>query len=304
MSVSIVARKIRDMEIRGALDIAIAAAKAMRRELEEPSKNTAGLIARLKNSGQILKNSRPTAVSLPNSINYVLYLAEKNKELELGEFRNTLSREIKNFIHEQNLALEKIAEIGSNIIQDKDIILTHCNSDTVLAILHSAWNSGKKIRVFCTETRPRYQGHISARELSRIGIPVTLIVDSAARFVMEKMKVDRVLVGGDTVYANGVLINKIGTSQIASSAKELEVEFLAAVECIKFSPESLLGKRVKIEDRSPKEVLEKTIKGVKVFNPAFDLTMPEFIDLIITEEGAIPPHGVYSLLKEKFSWEL
>lgn len=303
MTVNKTARDIKDMRIRGALDIAIAAARAMKKELD--GKSTIPIIKNLKKSGKTLKAARPTAVSLPNAVDYVLYLAEKNKKLDAVEFRKAMSDEIQKFIDDQERALERIAEIGANLIDSKDVILTHCNSDTVVALFERAWKEGKRFRVICTETRPRFQGHLTARALAKAGIPVTLVVDSAARLMMKEFKVDKVIVGGDTVRANGDLINKIGTSQIAIAARELDIDFIAAVESIKFSPRSVGGELVKIEYRDTKEVIKPgKIRGIKVLNPAFDITPAEMIDMLITEEGIIPPQGAYHLLREKFGWEL
>jgi len=303
MSVNKTARDIKDMRIRGALDIAIATARAMKKELD--GKSTAAVIKDLKKAGKKLKAARPTAVSLPNAVDYVLYLAEKNKKLDAGEFRKAMSDEIQKFIIEQENSLERIAEIGANLIDSKDVILTHCNSDTVVALFERAWKDGKRFRVICTETRPRFQGHLTAKALAKAGIPVTLVVDSAARLMMKEFKVDKVIVGGDTVRANGDLINKIGTSQIAVAARDLDIDFIAAVESIKFSPRSIEGELVKIEYRDAKEVIKPgRIRGIKVLNPAFDITPAEMIDMLITEEGIIPPQGAYHLLREKFGWEL
>ncbi|MBU4202063.1 MAG: ribose 1,5-bisphosphate isomerase [Candidatus Altiarchaeota archaeon] len=297
------AKDIRNMRIRGALDIAIAAARAMRKELD--GKSTAAVISNLKKSGKTLKAARPTAVSLPNAVDYVLYLAEKNKKLDAGEFTRTTSKDIQKFIDDQERALERIAEIGANLIDSNDTILTHCNSDTVVALFERARKEGKKFKVICTETRPRFQGHLTARALAKAKIPTTLVVDSAARLMMKEFKVDKVIVGGDTVLANGDLINKIGTSQIAVAARDLDIDFIAAVESIKFSPRSIEGEMAKIEYRDTKEVIKPgKIRGIKVLNPAFDITPAEMIDMLITEEGIIPPQGAYHLLREKFGWDL
>jgi len=303
MSVNKTTRDIRNMRIRGALDIAIAAARAMKRELD--GKSTAAVIKNLKKSGKKLKAARPTAVSLPNAVDYILYLADRNRKLERKEFTRTMFKDIQKFIDDQENSLKKIAEIGANLIDSNDTILTHCNSDTVVALFERARKEGKKFNVICTETRPRFQGHLTAKALAKAKIPTTLVVDSAARLMMKEFKVDKVIVGGDTVRANGDLINKIGTSQIAVAARDLDIDFIAAVESIKFSPQSMEGELVKIEYRDTKEVIKPgKIRNIKVLNPAFDITPAEMIDMLITEEGIIPPQGAYHLLREKFGWEL
>ncbi len=303
MDLESVVKKIREMRIRGALDIAIASASAMNSVVEKSAKTTPELISNLRKAGKKLKSARPSAVSLPNSVNYILYLADKKRDLRVDEFRRELSSEISDFIKEQKTALNKISEIGSRLIDSGDVILTHCNSDTVNGILKRVWKKRKKIHVICTETRPMYQGHITARELSSYGIPVTMIIDSAVHHIMKELKVDKVMVGADTVCVNGDLINKIGTSQIAVCAKEQDIEFIVAAESIKFSPLSITGKIVEIEKRDPKEIIDpKKLKGVKILNPVFDITNSEYIDMIVTEFGVIPPQASYNLLKEKFGW--
>ncbi|MBN2250898.1 MAG: ribose 1,5-bisphosphate isomerase [Candidatus Altiarchaeota archaeon] len=296
---------IKSMKVRGALDIAVASVKAMEKVLGEDAEDTEELAGKLRAAGELLKSSRPTAVSLPNAINYIMYLAGKNKGLAINEFRDRISAGIKKFLEEQEKAIDRIAEIGANLMESGDVILTHCNSDTVVHILKKAWKDGKKISVVCTESRPRYQGHLTAEELSSSGIPVTLIIDSAVHLAMKKLKVDKVLVGADTVCANGDLINKIGTSQIALCAREQDIDFIVATESLKFSPESVMGSVVQIEERDASEVVDPArFRGVQVMNPAFDATDSEYISMIVTECGVMPPQASYHLLKDKFGWEL
>ena len=322
------AKKIKKMEIRGALDIAIAAAESLLHVVNSDAddiKNTGDLISTLKICGEKLKSARPSAVSLPNAVNYIIYLADdlagnltddpvdKNMNLEnsgiiiteCGEFREKLSVKIRDFIGQQKKAIDTIAEIGARLIEDGDVILTHCNSDTVVGVLKAAWDCGKKIEVVCTETRPRKQGYLTARELSEHGIPTTLIVDSAAHLAMKKLDVDKLTVGADTICADGDLINKIGTSQIAICAHEMNIPLLVATESIKFSPETVMGAVVQIEERNPDEVIDpKKLKNVRVMNPAFDVTDSRYIDVIITEYGVMPPQAAYNILREKFGWKL
>ena len=300
------ASAIRTMKVRGALDIALAAIQAMDCVLCEDANDTASAVKKLSAAAVKLKSARPSAVSLPNAVNYIAYLSRKNRDLDLDDFRKTMSSEIKRFAAEQEKALEKIAGIGAKMIEDGDVILTHCNSETVMRILEKAWEDEKRLlQVVCTESRPRYQGHLSAKELSSAGIPVTLIIDSAVHLSMKRLKVDKVMVGADTVCANGDLINKIGTAQVALCAKEQDIDFIVAAESLKFSPGSVMGSVVEIEERDAAEVVEiGKLPNVRVMNPAFDVTDAEYISMIITEYGVIPPQAAYHLLKEKFGWEL
>lgn len=143
---------------------------------------------------------------------------------------------------------------------------------------------------------------MTATELSKAGIPVTLILDDAVRYFMQE--VDKVIVGADAITANGALVNKIGTSMVALAAHEAKVRVFVAAETYKFSPETMIGELVTIEERDVSEMLSKKelehIGRIKVRNPSFDVTPPEFIDLIITERGIIPPVGAILILEEVF----
>jgi ribose 1,5-bisphosphate isomerase len=297
MTVGETAAKIASMEIRGALRIAIAAAKALEEEIIDGA-DYDGLVK----AGDILRDARPTAVSLPNAINYVIHLAESHRSDDPAVARPLLLGDVANYISELESSIEGIADIGSALVEDGDVILTICNSDTVARILKRAWASGKRFNVYACETRPRWQGHITVKDLSSAGVDVTLIVDSAAYFTLLRKGVKKVMVGADTVYASGDVINKIGTSQVALAAKAALVEFIVCAETVKFSPYSLQGQEVEIEERDAKEVAD--IAGVKVFNPAFDVTVKDNISRIVTECGVIAPDAVQALIEEKFAWML
>jgi len=285
------AKDIKSMKVRGALDIAIAAAEAMQASVMQGKTQK-----ELARDGAILKHARPTAVSLPNAVNYILKIAEENRRLSRDDFRKKTAAQILDFIAEQRRSLERIAEIGSRLIEPKDTILTHCQSDTVEGILIKAKKDGVKFDVVCTETRPRHQGYLTARILKKNRIPVTLVVDSAVNYILKKMEVDKVFVGADAVMVNGDVINKIGTSQVAVCATAMDIEFIVATQSIKFSPESVYGKIIEIEDRGPEEVTSE-LKGVRILNPAFDVTPANHISKIVTEQGIIPPAGAYNILK-------
>ncbi|MFH1055947.1 MAG: S-methyl-5-thioribose-1-phosphate isomerase [Candidatus Altiarchaeota archaeon] len=291
MSVGAVASKIRSMEVRGALMIAVAAAKALEEEIVDGSSYD-----ELVKAGDVLKDARPTAVSLPNAVNYVLYLAEEHKSDDPAIARPMLLADVADFISRLESSIGKVAEIGAGLVEEGDVILTICNSTTVVNVLRKAWSDGKRFKVYACETRPRLQGHITAKDLAAGGVDVTLIVDSAAYHTMLHKGVRKVMVGADTVYANGDVVNKIGTSQVAAVGKQAGVEFIVCTESIKFSPYEV----VEIEERDPKEVAD--IKGVKVFNPAFDVTSKEYISKLVTEYGIITPGEVNQMLAEKFGW--
>jgi len=293
MDPSQAARKIRSMEIRGALKIGLTAAGALKEYAKEYVGDHDEFLKDLKRQGAELKRARPTAVSLPNAVDYVIALAGKTGE------KKELIRGINKFLKEQKGALDKVADICSKRIKSGDVVLTHCNSTAVLESIKAAHARGKKISVVCTETRPRHQGYLTAKFMARNKIPVTLVIDSAARWAMEELDVDRVIIGADTITANGSVVNKIGTSQIALAAHESNIPVICACETLKFSPETLEGVPVEIEEREHAEI-RKAMRGVKMANPAFDITPPEYIDEIVTEDGVISPYMAYEVLRDKF----
>ena len=287
------AKKIKSMEVRGALEIALTAAES----LKDYSISYKGkdFICDFAKQVQLLKKARPTAVSLPNAVDYMAYLSREFPQEHLPKLIDT-------FVQKQKDALIRIAQIGSKRIKSGDTILTHCNSTAVLEIIAEAAKT-KKLSVICTETRPRNQGYLTAGFMAKKKIPVTMIVDSAARYAMEEFDVDKVIIGADTVAANGAVANKIGTSQIALIAKEANVPVLVGCETLKFSPQTYEGEMIPIEERDTAEIRPK-MKGVKMWNPAFDFTPPEYIDTIITEDGVISPYMAYEVLKDKFAWDM
>lgn len=297
MSVSDIAQKISSMQIRGALKIAVEASRAIEAEIMDGAD-----FERLVVCSDILRDARPTAVSLPNAINYILHLAKMHEESDPGLARSLLLADVSDFISHLEQSLDKLASIGANLVQDGDVILTICNSSTVAEVLKKAHMQGRRFSVYACETRPRLQGHITVKDLVKAGIDTTIIVDSAAHYTMRQKGVTKVMVGADTVYANGDVINKIGTGQVALVAKNVGLDIIVCTQTIKFSPYSAQGGLVDIEERDPKEVAD--IKGVKVFNPAFDITSKEYIGMIVTEDGIIPPEASYHVLKEKFGWSL
>jgi ribose 1,5-bisphosphate isomerase len=222
--------------------------------------------------------------------------------MPVADLRAVVVKAAEEFTQNSFSAVQRIGEIGAKRIRDGDTILTHCNSSTVVAILGTAWKQGKRFEVVATETRPRFQGRLTAKELGSIGIPVTLILDDAVRFFLNA--IDKVFVGADAVTANGALVNKIGTSLVALAAHEARVRLFVAAETYKFSPETLIGELIEIEERDISEIIKpeelKQIPNTRARNPAFDITPAEYIDLIITEKGIIPPQAAILILEQEF----
>ncbi|MFP4143010.1 MAG: ribose 1,5-bisphosphate isomerase [Thermoplasmata archaeon] len=289
-----IARKIESMEVRGGAKIARAGALALKQAVENyEGDDREELISNIEIAAERLRSTRPTAVSLENAIDYVT-----GGESETVEgIKNEINERASSFIERSLEAKEKISEYGGKRINDGEVILTHCNSSMALGAIKYAWDQGKDIRVIATESRPKKQGYITIRQLSDMGISVTLIVDSAVRYKMDD--VDKVYVGADTIASNGAVINKIGTSQVALCADEARVDFTVCAETYKFSQKTSLGNLVKIEERDPSEIVDpKDFPDVNISNPVFDATPAKYIDSIVTEKGVISPEGAYRIIEE------
>jgi len=303
------AEDIRTMRIRGAAEIGRAAASGLKSyALSSRPSDAQSYMEGFNEAYRVLLGTRPTAVSLANALNYIRHrvLRAYREGAPPEVLRQTTVDATDAFIKSSFEAVKRISEFGAKRIRNGDLLMTHCNSSVAISTLIEAKRQGKGFSVIVTETRPRFQGRITARALSEAGIPVTLIVDSAARYFMPK--VDKVVVGSDVVTANGAVVNKIGTSQIALAAKEARVRVYVCAETYKFSPSTMLGELVEIEERPPTEVVPEeeisALGNVKIANPAFDITPAEMIDAIITERGVIPPQAAILILMEEFGYRV
>ncbi len=292
-----IARGIESMDIRGAAFIARAAALAIAKHVENFQGEGIDQFEDWVDKGkERLISTRPTAVSLENALRYVLKPGD-----DVESWKTSIEMRADEFIKRSHEAGKKIAEYGGKRIKDGDTVLTHCNSSLALGAVEYAFDQGKDVKVIATESRPKKQGYITVRYLAEKDIPVTLIVDSAVRYMIRE--VDQVYTGADTIASNGAVINKIGTSQIALCANEARVPFTVCAETYKFSQGTAFGELVTIEERDPSEIVDPAdVRGVRIRNPVFDATPADYVDSIITEEGVIPPSSAYRILKEMFDY--
>ena len=294
------AAAIEEMEIRGAATIAAAAAAALGAQAaQSEASDPAAFEAELREAARVLYETRPTAVSLPNALRFVLQDLDGDT---VAELRATVEERSREFRADLEHAQERLGRIGANRLRDGDVVMTHCHSTDALATVEHAVADGKAIEAIVKETRPRKQGHITARQLREMGVPVTLIVDSAAHRYLND--VDHVLVGADSIAADGSVINKIGTSGLAVSARDRGTPIVVAAQTIKLHPGTLTGHTVEIEMRDESEVISASeraeIGEITVENPAFDVTPPRHVDAIITERGQFPPESIVSLMRERY----
>lgn len=299
MSVNDVASSIKSMEIRGAGLIARSAAEALKQTAQEFRGSDLAVFRKELESGKkVLVASRPTAISLWNAVQATLRGAQEATSVE--ELRSIVVGNADRFVKRSSQAVELIGKFGAKRLKDGMKVMTHCNSKAALSVIKTAHANGMDIEVYATESRPWRQGLLTVRDLSAAGVPCTLIIDSAVRWAMKD--IDAVFVGADTICSNGALINKVGTSQVAMAASDSRVPFMVCAETYKFSPRTLSGEMVEIEERDASEVVDPGLlpSGVKVRNPVFDATPPEYIDSLITEVGVIPPYAAYEVIVREF----
>jgi methylthioribose-1-phosphate isomerase len=304
-----VACAIRDMAIRGAPAIGAAAAFGMALAARNsPATDSIELQADLERAAQLLRGTRPTAVNLSWAIERMMQFAEARVAagMDVDAITSALLAEAQ-ALADQDVAInQQIGAHGASVIPQGARILTHCNAGalatvdygTALGVVRAAHEQGKGIHVFVDETRPRLQGaRLTAWELTREGIPLTLIADNAAGHLMRAARVDLVVVGADRIAANGDVANKIGTYKLAVVAQANDIPFYVAAPISTIDLSVPTGDAIPIEEREAREVTHVggvgiAPVGVEVYNPAFDVTPHRYVTGIITERGvAVAPLG-------------
>ncbi len=296
---------IKSLRVRGAPAIGIAAAfGAVIGARTGLAEGRIGVETALQSASKFLGTSRPTAVNLFWALDRMeRFGASIAPGLNPAETLDLLLAEANRIAAEDRAMCRAIGRHGAELVEPGQGILTHCNAGglatadygTALAVIYTAHEQGKAPRVFADETRPLLQGaRLTAWELQRRGVPVTLICDSMAAQVMKEGKVGMVVVGADRIAANGDTANKIGTYGVALLAKAHGLPFYVAAPSSTFDLTLPDGSGIPIEQRDPSEItrgfgLATAPDGIDVYNPAFDVTPAELIDGIITERGVIRP---------------
>lgn len=302
-----VARAIRHMTVRGAPAIGVTAAMGLALAAKRSKhRDNMLLLLDVENAGEMMRATRPTARNLFWAVERILRRGREVADQGL-DIREALVAEAQLMADEDVEANHKIGAFGAALIENGDTILTHCNTGTMATVsygtaygvIRTAIHQGMKVRVIATESRPRLQGaRITAYEALKDKIPTTLIVDSAVGITMSKGVVNKVIVGADRITKMAV-INKVGTFMIALAAKHHAIPFYCAAPSTTFD---LAGEStsISIEERDPSEVTEirgKRIapRGVKVFNPAFDVTPLELVTAVITERGVFSGEQIQNM---------
>jgi len=266
MTYSEILHGIKSLKIQGAQNIAMKAIEAFGMKIREGSSDK----ELLKSQKEIFA-LRSTEPALRNGIRFCM--------MNKGKFKD-VSKEALKYFEESK---KKIAQIGAKKIKDGMIIFTHCHASTVEAILIQAKKEGKKFEVYNTETRPKFQGRITAENLAKAGIKVTHMVDSAGRSMIRKC--DLFLFGCDAITSEGFVINKIGTESLVDAALEAHIPAYSCTTAWKFDTDTIKGIPEEIEQRDPKEIWENPPKNVKIYNPAFEIVNPDKFTGLITELG-------------------
>ncbi len=264
-------KDIKSLKIQGAENIARAGIKALKLKHD-------------KNSITKIITTRPTEPCLRNAINFVLMDIKKNADLALKHFDD---------------AEKMIATIGSRKIRNNDIVFTHCHSRAVMNILKEAAKT-RKFKVYCTETRPMFQGRKTATELAKSKIPVMLFTDAAGRYAIKKANI--VLFGVDAITSEGKIVNKMGTEMYADIAEKFDIPVYFCTDSWKYDSMTVFGFEEAIERREAKEVWDRPPKGVEVSNIAFEMVEPELATGIISELGSYSAATFIEEVKKAYPW--
>jgi methylthioribose-1-phosphate isomerase len=303
-----VIKAIKTMVIRGAPAIGVAAAMGL--ALGAGAIKTSSykeFQRRFMGIAERMVKARPTAVNLRWAVERMSLLVQGTEGLpgglSVGRVKKALREESERLLREDIEINRKIGKVGQKLVPKEASILTHCNAGslatggygTALGVIRAAHEAGKKVTVFADETRPWLQGlRLTAFELMQEGIPVTVIADNAAGYLMNNKKVDLVITGADRIAANGDVANKIGTYQVAVLARENKIPFYVAAPLSTIDLRIKSGKEIPVEEREGREICcigNRLIgpEGVKAFNPTFDITPGRYVRAIITERGLVEP---------------
>jgi methylthioribose-1-phosphate isomerase len=299
-----VATVIRDMIVRGAMAIGVSAAMGVALGIDRSTSTTLpALMAEVEVICKTLAETRPTAVNLFWGIAQVrdLYTALAAKNTPIAEIKQAVVELAKRLYDDDIANLRILGANGAALLPDQGTVLTHCNAGALaacgfgsaLGVIRAAVEAGKKIDVFADETRPFNQGtRLTAWELVKDNIPTTLICDNMAGYFMSKGRIAAVIVGADRIASNGDTANKIGTYSVAILAKEHGIPFYVAAPFNTIDLETASGSLIPIEQRAAREVthvggVQVTPHGVRIENPAFDVTPAKYVTAIITERGVL-----------------
>ena len=251
----------------------------------------------LDKAKNILFKSRPTEPYMRNAIHFVL---EDLEGKNVNQIHILLKKRINIALDHIKNSEQMVAQIGARKIKNNYKIFTHCHSTFVMSILKKAKGQNKKFEVHNTETRPKFQGRITALELNKIGIPITHYVDSSARLAIKKS--DMMIIGCDAIDSEGKCYNKIGSEMFAEIADKFDIPVYVATDSWKFDPKTIFGFDEEVEKRGREEVWPKAPKSIKIENYAFEKIDPNLITGIISEIGVFKPQLFIEEITSKYKF--
>jgi ribose 1,5-bisphosphate isomerase len=283
-------KDVQDIHIQGATNVAFATLEGMKIASDDDA-NTEEIIQ----TGKLLSNVRPNEPMARNAVKYIKEVLKRGDSIEnaINEYGEMIRR-----------AKLKIINTGVEVLSKYKVILTHCHSSTATAILIESSKKNPDIQVVSTETRPRYQGRITSKELYEAGVDVTLIADSAsASFIVDDryLPVEAVIIGCDELLKNGSVINKVGSYQMALAANHGNDEFYVATSLMKLDPERDTADP-EIEMRKVSEIWDRAPKGLEIINPSFEVVPSNLVTGYITEAGLLKPKELSIRAEEKYPW--
>ena len=297
-------REIKSIEIQGATAVAREVVLTLKKYgLKIKTNNLKVWRQDLKKAAEYLLSARPTEPMAQNGVKFVFKSLSRMKVKNVSQVKDCLKKSANNFLFLMAEAARLIIFQGQKIIKNNNNIFTHCHSYLVEKSLVRAKEKGKKFQVFNTETRPLFQGHITAKKLLAAKIPVTMVVDSSSGFLISRfsgkqLMMDKVFLGADALLNDGSAVNKIGSFGVSLAAWQEKVSVYIIAPLLKFYPKSW----IKIEKRPANEIWKKAPKKLKIINFAFDFIPAQYIKGIICEAGIIKPKDVKKAVRRIYPW--
>ncbi|MFA5406185.1 MAG: hypothetical protein WC307_02405 [Candidatus Nanoarchaeia archaeon] len=285
-----VASDIKALRIQGATNIAYASLSALRYVMSKSVKSSKSLFVKeLLSARKLLFNARPNEPMMFNALNHVINSINDYSGLDFKVYGLSVLDSLKSRV---DLAKTAMTKVGAGLLKKNSVLFTHCHSSSVMSIIKSA----KPREVYCTESRPRYQGRITATELIKAGLKVNMIVDSAVADYVKKA--DCFLIGCDVITSTNI-INKVGSRMISILCDKYDIPLYVCSLSYKFEPGSIDGFISAVEERNTKEVWDKPPRGLQIHNPAFDVVDFEAISGFITDLGVLPPNSFINAMRQK-----
>lgn len=303
MTLAHVVKDIHSLKVQGARAVAEASLGALHDvALHSPSTKVSSLLRELRHARTLLERTRPTEPCMRNSIRFVFQQLQSPAVATstVQEAKQRITAAIKKAYDHFSSAEKRISRFGARKILQDMTVYTHCHSSAVIDVFKAAKQQGKRFAVHNTETRPSFQGRITATQLARLHIPITHYVDAAVRFALRKA--DMVLLGADAITAEGEVINKVGTHLVVELARRYDLPVFICTDSWKFDPLTIQGFWETIELRDAREVWEKRPSGVAIKNYAFEGVEPDLVSGIISELGVFKPEVFIEEVKAAYPW--